>query len=92
MKNPSATKYVLAILPVAITVLGWILARSAYTYFECTGSLKYMRPCDIGSFNLLPLLGLGLFWCPALLWITTPISFSLLIKVWRGTDKTKSIE
>lgn len=75
-------KYALALLPTVVTGGGWLLAAWAFDYFGCTGSIKYMRPCFVGSFNLLPLLGIGLFWCQILLWLAAPLSFWLVLKVY----------
>jgi hypothetical protein len=80
MKDPA--RYALAILPVAITGGGWLLATFAFQHFGCTGNIKYMRPCFAGSINLLPFLGFGLFWCQLLLWFAIPWSFWQALKVY----------
>ena len=71
----------LALLPAAVTLGGWQLAVWAYDYFGCHGGLKNLAPCYAGAINLLPWLGLGLFWCQILCFITVPISALLLIQV-----------
>jgi hypothetical protein len=82
MKIPA--KYLLAFLPVIISGGGWLAATWAFDHFGCTGNLKYMQPCYAGPLNLLPFLGLGLFWCPLSLLMTVPWSFWLLLKARSG--------
>jgi hypothetical protein len=89
------TQYLLAMLPAIVTVGGWQLAVWAYKYFGCQGSLKNLQSCFVGDADLLPFLGLGLFWCWLLMWLAVPGSFWLLIEVYgrqiRAKDATKKI-
>ena len=74
-------RYALALLPAAITLGGWQLAIWSFGYFGCHGDIKHLATCHAGAFNLLPWLGLGLFWCPLLSFLTVPVSAWLLIYV-----------
>jgi hypothetical protein len=76
-----STRYILALLPAAVTLSGWQLAVWAYGYFGCQGNLKSLAPCYAGSINLLPWLGIGIFWFQLLCFITVPISAWFLIQV-----------
>lgn len=78
---PWALRYFLAASPALVTFGGWQLALWAYEHFGCQGSLKYLKPCFVGSINLLPWLGIGLFWCQLLLWVLGPVSAGLLLSV-----------
>lgn len=82
-----SVKYLLALLPIIVTAGGWLLAILAFDHFGCAGNLKDMQPCYAGSFNLLPLLGIGLFWCQLLLWVAVPLSFWLLLKVYASRHR-----
>jgi hypothetical protein len=73
------TKYFFALLPAILTVGGWQLAVWAYGYYGCEGNIKTLQPCLAGRMNLLPALGLGLFWCQILAWVCAPISLGLLL-------------
>ncbi|MCE4539443.1 hypothetical protein LXT12_19520 [Pelomonas sp. P7] len=75
-------RYVLAGLPAIVTFGGWQLAVWAYEHFGCSGNLKALAPCFAGGVNLLPLLGIGLFWCQLLLWVAVPISLWLMLWVY----------
>ena len=77
-----SVKYLLDLLPVIVTASGWLLAAWAFDYFGCTGNIKDMQPCYAGSFNLLPFLGIGLFWCQILVWVMAPVSLWLVFKVY----------
>jgi hypothetical protein len=68
-------------MPVLLMFGGWQLAIWAYEYFGCQGNLKNLEPCFVGSFNLLPWLGIGLFWCHLLLWVFVPISTVLVLNI-----------
>lgn len=72
-------KYLVALLPAAICLGGWQGAIWAFDFFECEGDIKHMHPCLVGTVNLLPLLGIGLFWLPILSVITVPVSVWMLI-------------
>jgi len=74
-------RYVLALIPAALTLGGWQLAVAAYDFFGCQGNLKNLAPCYAGTINLLPWLGIGLFWLPLLSYVTVPVSVWLLINV-----------
>jgi len=76
-----STRYALALIPTAITLGGWQLAVWAFGYLGCQGNIKELAPCHAGSFNLLPWLGIGLFWCPLLSFLTVPVSALFLIYV-----------
>jgi len=78
---PWLVRYFLAAAPTLVPLVGWQFALWAYTYFGCQGGLKGLQPCFIGPFNLLPWLGLGLFWCQLLLWVFSPLSAGLLLSV-----------
>src|SRR5512133_3992518 len=73
------TKYFFALFPAILTVGGWQLAVWAYGYYGCEGNIKTLQPCLAGAVNLLPALGLGLFWCQILTWICGPISLGLVL-------------
>jgi len=75
-------KSFLASLPAVLSFSGWKLAVWAYDYFACQGGVKNMQSCFAGGVDILPALGIGLFWCPILLWICLPVSAWLLIRVW----------
>ena len=84
-------RYALAWLPAVITVGGWQLARWAYEYFACQGSLKSLAPCIVGSVNITPLLGFGLFWLQLLAWVCVPLSVWLTIVAYaKHTNTTRS--
>lgn len=72
-------RYLVALLPAAATVGGWQVAQWAFEYFGCQGDIKHMRPCLVGPVDLLPLMGLGLFWLPIASLLTVPISIWMLI-------------
>ena len=76
-----AHRYVLAASPALVTFGGWQLALWAYEHFGCQGNLKYLQPCFAGSINLLPWLGIGLFWCQLLFWVLGPVSAGLILSV-----------
>jgi hypothetical protein len=74
-------RYMLALLPATVTLGGWLLAIWAYEYFDCQGNLKNLAPCSADTIELLPWLGIGLFWCQLLSYITVPVSAWLLFNV-----------
>lgn len=74
-------RYAAAFLPAVFTVGGWRWAVWAYEHFGCQGNLKSLEPCFAGSYNILPWLGFGLFWCQLLAWLAVPLSIGLLIVV-----------
>ncbi|WP_020166803.1 hypothetical protein [Methylotenera versatilis] len=74
-------KYLVALLPAIVIFGGWQSATWAYDYFGCQGNLKNLQPCFVGSVNILPFLGFGLFWCQLLMFVALPLSFWLVIKV-----------
>jgi hypothetical protein len=76
-----STKYFFALLPAILTVGGWQMAVLAYGYFGCEGNIKNLQPCLAGGVNIVPALGLGLFWCQMLAWVCAPISLGLLLGV-----------
>lgn len=78
------------LMPVVVTVGGWQLALWAYEHFGCQGGIKNLEPCFAGDVNILPLLGIGLFWCQILSWLTVPISAGLLAAVAAKHFKAKS--
>jgi len=47
-------------------------------HVNCSGKLKNLSPCHIGSVDLLPFLGFGLFWGQLLVWVAAPVSIGLL--------------
>ena len=67
-------KYLLALLPAAITVGLWQLAWLAFNVFGCDGDIKHMQYCFAGPINLLPFMGFGLFWMQLASLITVPVS------------------
>ena len=69
----------LALLPAFVTVGGWQLATWVYGHFGCEGNLKNLQPCFAGSVNLLPWLGIGLFWLQLATWVAVPVSAWLFI-------------
>jgi hypothetical protein len=75
------TRYALSLMPAALTLGGWQLAVWAYDYFGCQGNIKNLAPCYAGTINLLPWLGIGLFWFQILSYITVPVSAWFLINV-----------
>jgi hypothetical protein len=74
-------RYFFALLPAIVTLGSWKLAVWAYGFFACQGGLKNLAPCFAGGVNILPALGIGLFWCQLLTWICVPISGWLLIRI-----------
>ncbi|EOV2220995.1 TPA: hypothetical protein L3996_002480 [Pseudomonas aeruginosa] len=58
-------RYALAVAPPAVFFAIWKLGVFAYNHFDCHGSIKGLAPCSAGSFDLLPWLGLSMFWSPA---------------------------
>jgi len=85
-------QYLVALLPAVITVGGWQLAIWIYDYFGCQGHLKNLQPCFVGSVNILPFLGFGLFWCQLLMFIALPLSFWLVIKVFAKQYKAPNVQ
>ena len=69
-----AYQYLLALLPALITVGGWQAAAWAFDYFGCSRNIKNLQPCFAGGVDIVPAIGLGLFWCQMLSWICVPIS------------------
>lgn len=74
-------RYFFALLPAIVTFGGWRLAVWAYDFFACQGGVKNLAPCFAGGVNILPALGVGLFWCQLLSWICVPVSGWLLIRL-----------
>jgi hypothetical protein len=74
-------RYLIALLPVVVTVGGWKLAVWAYANFSCQGNLKSLEPCFWGSINLTPWIAIGLFWCQLLSWVAAPLSLLLFLNV-----------
>ena len=74
-------KYLLALLPAAITVGLWQLAWLAFNVFGCHGDIKHMQHCLAGPINLLPFMGFGLFWMQLASLITVPVSALMLLFV-----------
>ena len=74
-------KYILALLPAAITVGLWQLAWLAFNAFDCHGDIKHMQHCYAGPLNLLPFIEFGLFWMPLASLITGPASALMLLVV-----------
>ena len=72
-------KYLLALLPAAITVGGWQTALVAWDFFGCQGNLKTIQPCFAGTIDLMPFMGLGLFWLQLASYVTVPVSIWMLI-------------
>lgn len=74
-------RYLLALLPVLLTIGGWQLTLIAPEHFGCEGDIKHLWNCYLGSFNLLPVLAVGLFWLPLASLVTGPVSFALVVKM-----------
>lgn len=75
------TKYTLAVIPPALFFALWKLGVFSYHYFSCQGNIKNLAPCSVGSIDLLPWLGVGMFWCPILFGLSLPISAFFLIDI-----------
>lgn len=73
------SRYALAVAPPAVFFAIWKLGVFAYNHFDCHGNIKGLAPCSAGTFDLLPWLGLSMFWSPILLWLSLPISAFFLI-------------
>lgn len=76
-------KYLLAILPPLLFLSGWKIASWAYKHFECQGHLKGLQPCYVGDFDIVPLLGFGLFWYQILWYPAIAVSGWLLLRTYR---------
>ena len=75
------SKYAFAVTPPIIFFAFWNLGVFFYHHFGCQGNIKNLAPCSIGSFDLLPWLGFGMFWSPILFCLSLPISVLLLIDI-----------
>ena len=87
-----ASRCMLAWMPAAVTLGGWQLAAWAYAYFSCQGNIKSLAPCFAGSFNITPLLGLGLFWLQLLAWVCVPLSVWLTLTAYAKHAATKQVQ
>ena len=47
---------------------GPLVADLAYGYFGCQGDLKNLKSCFINGYDIVGLLGIGIYWCKVL-WI-----------------------
>jgi hypothetical protein len=74
-------RYLLAAVPALLTVGGWQLAEWASDYCACGGDIKHPQPCFAAGIDIVPALGLGLFWCKILTSICVPLSAGLLVGV-----------
>jgi hypothetical protein len=83
-------RYLLALLPAAVTLGGWQLALFGFYFFGCQGDIKHMKPCFAGGVGLLPFMGIGLFWFPLLSFMTVPASVGLLTSVAIQQAKSKN--
>jgi len=66
--------YLMALAPPIFFFSWWQLANWAYQYFSCEGGLKNLQPCLVGAINIVPFLGIGLFWCRLALFAAVPLS------------------
>jgi hypothetical protein len=74
-------RYLLALLPAAITVGVWQLAWLAFNVFGCHGDIKHMQHCFAGPITLLPFMEFGLFWMQLASFATVPVSALMLVFV-----------
>lgn len=74
-------QYLKALLPALVTIGGWQAAAWAFHYVGCTGNIKYLQSCFAGSMDIMPVVGLGLFWCQILSPVCVPISGGLVLGV-----------
>jgi hypothetical protein len=74
-------KYLIALTPILVTVGGWQLAVHVFEGLGCQGDIKHLQPCLIGTIDLRPWFGIGLFWFPLASFVATPLSVGWLTKV-----------
>lgn len=73
-------KYLMALLPVCLTLGVWGIAMLLVEQLDCQGGLKHLKPCYLAGIDITSFLGLGLFWAPLLSVVTGPVSFAFLGK------------
>lgn len=73
------TRYLLSVLPVAYTGLGWRLGILAYDFFGCQGGTKNVHACLMGGMDFTPLVGHGGFLMIPFVFIAVPLSLWLLL-------------
>jgi len=74
-------RYLVALLPIVLKLGGWQLSVFLFEHLGCQVDIKHMKPCFAGGIDLLPMLGVGLFWFSLASLVTGPISFALVVKV-----------
>ena len=80
--------YFLSSIPGIYFFGSWQFAEWAYVYFECKGGLKYLEPCYIGTYDIVPHLGFR-FFLAKILWIPAVIlSIILILKVHKHYKRT----
>lgn len=73
-------KYLIALLPVSLTYLGWWLAALLEPFFNCKGNPKYLYDCHGLGIDLTWHSGFGFFMMLASIYITTRLSCWLVIR------------
>jgi hypothetical protein len=61
-------RYLVALIPAILFPIWAEVAEWAYVYFGCEGHLKALQPCFVNTYDIMPLVEFGLFWCK-ILWI-----------------------
>ena len=73
------TRYLLALLPVAYTGIGWCLGTWGYGYFGCQGGVKNLHGCLAAAVDVTALVGHGFFLMIPGLFIAAPLSAWFLL-------------
>jgi hypothetical protein len=74
-------RYGAAALPALVVLAWWQAAEWAYPHLGCQAGSKGIANCIVGTTDLTPLVGIGLFWGKLLIWVAVPLSLWLLVRV-----------
>lgn len=70
-------RYLLSLIPIGYTFIGWKLGAYGYGYFACQGNPKGFHDCIGWGIDLTPLVGHGLFLMIPCVFFALPISLWL---------------
>lgn len=76
------TRYLLSALPGMLTLAAWQVTLWAYPYLHCKGNMKSLHACTLSESDITGMVGIGLFLCPLLSFVTVPASLGMMFSVW----------
>ncbi|WP_044873494.1 hypothetical protein [Pseudomonas sp. LFM046] len=72
-------RYVLSLMPVAYTWIGWRLGVLAYDHFGCQGGAKNVHACYANGIDVTALVGHGMFLMIPFIFFAAPMSLWFLL-------------